>query len=60
MYCMACTTVMLTYLRAYYEIDADEMYQANNHCAALFSDVALEKLLYSERPVLSKAARRPR
>ncbi len=60
MYCMACTTVMLTYLRAYYERYADGMYQAHNLRIELFSDDALEKLLFSELPVFPKAARRRR
>ncbi len=53
-------TVMSTYLRAYYIIDADGTYQLHNLRAALISVGALEKLLFSERPVFPKAARRPR
>ena len=57
MYYVVRPTIMQTTRRAYYEIDADGMYQSHSHCAALFYGVALEKLLYSELPVLQK--RRP-
>ena len=60
MYYVVRPTIMQTTRRAYYEIDADGMYQTHNLCAAPSSDDALEKLLFSERPVFPKAARRRR
>ena len=41
-------TVMLTCLRAYYEVNAEGMYQSHKHRVALSSVGALEKLLFSE------------
>ena len=60
MYYVVRPKIMLTGRRAYYVTGAEEMYQSHSHCVALSSGVALENLLYSELPVFSKAARRPR
>ena len=45
---VVCTTVMSTIRRAYYETDAAGMHQSHKLRVALFSGVALEKLLFSE------------
>ena len=48
MYCVVRSTIMQTGRRAYYEIDAEGMYQSHKLRVALSSVGALGKLLYSE------------